>query len=397
MNRASSADAAWKEYLDGIKRIRDMIFGHPYAADAQDRPGAHYLFHQVQAIAFNRVIAPNTAYPRFYLHGQLEPMTYSMGGGSADIQYRQSFVDGAGSYRIWGRRGSACLSLIQVMDGYWGERRESIGVRAWSLDVLGIAPGDHFELIACARERRDRWLQLDESIPNSCIFFREIFGNWESEQPSEIHIAPLAPNRDRPVNVSEADMAVRLKTAVAFMEEFIGRYSQSMIEDVVSRAGYNVMVTDETSWPGANAASGYFFLAYKLELNETLIITLDWEPVPYWGTQVTDVWHQTCEPIYHQSSLNSFQTVRDDDGLYRLVLSIRDPGAANWLDLVGHSKGFLELRVVPGREVVMPRTEKVALVDIRSALPVSTRYLTPEERNAELTKRRNGALRRWRY
>ena len=225
---------------------------------------------------------------------------------------------------------------------------------------------------------------------------REIFADWEREAPSEIHIAPLTPALDAPVHASEADMADRMRSAIRFMKEFIGRYSQSMIQDVIEKVGYNVVVADDSDWPGANAASGYSFLSHRIAPGEALLITLDWGAVPFWGAQLTDVWHQSCEPIYHQSSLNSVQAERDEDGKYRIVLCLSDPGVQNWLDPVGHQRGFMEFRVIPAQGVPPPQVEKVLLRDLPSRLR-ATRTLTSEERTARLQARRDAALRRWMY
>jgi hypothetical protein len=393
---SSTDDEDWKDYLKGLSEVRSMIFGHSFASCPEDRPGAHYLFQQVQAVAFNRVMAPQTDYPRFYTHGQLEPMTYSLGGGCADIQYRQAFVDGAKRYRIWGRLGSAHLSLIQVMDGYWGENDGSIPTRVFRLDSFPAQADGTFEVMVCAEEQKGNWLRTDPAVRKCCIFVREIFADWERETPSEIHIAPLVPALDAPVHPSEADMVGRMQSAIRFMKEFIGRYSQSMIQDVIDKVGYNVVVADDSNWPGANAASGYSFLSHKISEGEALVITLDWGAAPFWGAQVTDVWHQTCEPIYHQSSLNKVQAEEDEDGKYRIVLCLSDPGVQNWLDPVGHHRGFVELRVIPAQAVPPPQVQKVLLKDLRLRLP-SARILTPQERAIRLQRRRDAALRRWMY
>ena len=152
---APGGDGVWDAYRKGLEEVRSMIFDHPFASHPEDRPGAHYLFQQVQAVAFNRVIAPQTNYPRFYTHGQLEPMTYSLGGGCADIQYRQAFVDGAKHYRIWGRLGSAHLSLIQVMDGYWGDNGGSIPTRVFRLDSFPAKADGSFEIMVGPDERQE--------------------------------------------------------------------------------------------------------------------------------------------------------------------------------------------------------------------------------------------------
>jgi len=85
---------------------------------------------------------------------------------------------------------------------------------------------------------------------------------------------------------------------------------------------------------------------------------------------------------------------RDPDGLYRIVISVADPGVPNWLDPVGNAKGLIcarcSNRVAP--EVAL---KKVRLAQLRnhfaSGYPGSHRSI---ERIAALTYA--GTVRRFR-
>ena len=60
-------------------------------------------------------------------------------------------------------------------------------------------------------------------------------------------------------------------------------------------------------------------------------------------------WWETIDYANHQSSLNGFQAVLDDDGVFRAVVSARDPGVANWLDTAGHGQRADDLQVAARR------------------------------------------------
>ena len=55
-------------------------------------------------------------------------------------------------------------------------------------------------------------------------------------------------------------------------------------------------------------------------------------------------WWETIDYANHQSSLNGFQAVIDDDGFFRAVVAGRDPGVTNWLDTAGHRQGPMIFR-----------------------------------------------------
>ena len=48
--------------------------------------------------------------------------------------------------------------------------------------------------------------------------------------------------------------------------------------------------------------------------------------------------------INHQTSLNGTQAQADPDGKIRIVVTDRNPGVTNWVETLGHGKGFLQFR-----------------------------------------------------
>jgi len=191
----------------------------------------------------------------------------------------------------------------------------------------------------------------------------------------------------------------RLKRSVGFMNLFFDQFGPSMIEDTIRRVGVNRFLESDimqrTGNTGGSVGTAYYFLAYELLDDSVVIITMDDPHARYWSFQLTDRWHQTTEPAWHQSSLNSRQIVRDDDGKCRLVISLTDPETANWLDPAGHRRGLLEMRVVDGRAGIMPDTVVTRTASLRSALPKSTRWVDAQSRRESMSVRRRALLRRW--
>ena len=95
-------------------------------------------------------------------------------------------------------------------------------------------------------------------------------------------------------------------------------------------------------------------------------------------------------------SINGHTAVADADGAYRVVVAHRDPGVPNWLDTIGHQKGFLWGRMDRTNDY-QPKTTKLKLAELRAQLPAATRTVSADERDAQIRKRRLGAQlrRRW--
>ncbi len=58
---------------------------------------------------------------------------------------------------------------------------------------------------------------------------------------------------------------------------------------------------------------------------------------PYQGIQLGSMWYISLDYINHQTSLTADQARTDPDGMLRFVISDRNPGVANWLELTGRN------------------------------------------------------------
>ncbi len=79
---------------------------------------------------------------------------------------------------------------------------------------------------------------------------------------------------------------------------------------------------------------------YRLAPDEALLVTVERSDARYQGIQLGDPWFVTPNWIDHQASLTRAQAAVDADGRMRLVISLRDPGVANWLDPGGLRGGL---------------------------------------------------------
>ncbi|MCY1447451.1 hypothetical protein D9M71_640730 [compost metagenome] len=111
---------------------------------------------------------------------------------------------------------------------------------------------------------------------------------------------------------------------------------------------------------------------------------------------VDALWNQV-ELVHRQSSLNGHQAHLDSDGRFRAVLSVEDPGIANWLDCGGNLRGMLIGRWYRSSSHPTPTLTKVKFAELHRHLPADTPRTTPAQRAEALRTRRIGAQlrRRW--
>ena len=79
-------------------------------------------------------------------------------------------------------------------------------------------------------------------------------------------------------------------------------------------------------------------------MQHQIFINLPVTDAPYLGFQLGSLWYISLDYINHQTSLNGTQAQPDPDGNIRIVVSERNPGVTNWVETLGHRKGFLQFR-----------------------------------------------------
>jgi hypothetical protein len=113
---------------------------------------------------------------------------------------------------------------------------------------------------------------------------------------------------------------------------------------------------------------------------------------PYQGIQLGSMWYISLDYINHQTSLTADQARTDPDGRMRFVISERDPGLANWLELTGHSRGYVQVRWQRlSRDLGPddgPQVEVVPFADLAHRLPYyESARATPAEHAARIAAR----------
>ena len=246
------------------------------------------------------------------------------------------------------------------------------------------------------------WVKLDPAAANIQLSLRETFYDWQKDQRMELHIETLDRDENAPLHFDEAELARRIDKARRFVE-YNFKYMIDAIDKVmgeyqsIHEVPYlnHFQSPDSAAGQGGNPLAAYISMIYDLGPDEALVIDMPPVEARYWSFQTGTLWSQTTDFTYHQSSINGAQAVLDQDGHFRAVLSLQDPGVPNWIDPAGIPTGICVLRLYKFKQALVPTVTKVALSEVREHLPGQTPVVSLQQRSAALAARRDAVLRRY--
>jgi hypothetical protein len=311
-----------------------------------------------------------------------------IGQDNPDNAYRFTYIDDGLSYRISGQfvhkapgDFSLCALPAHVGEGIAADVRGFI-----NRDTLDIDQDGNFEILLDATPTNGRRNHLCIAGAK-VVMARDTLIDWSAERPSRLSIAPI--NIEPVDNFDPLQAAQRARfLTINIADFFLQKVQHGMCEVAplntvpapVSSAGRGGLVTQ-------TATLGY----YRLGTNETLVLTIDPLGAHYLGVQLCDMWMLSYDYSQRSSSLNNHQALADHDGLIRMVISARDPGAYNWLDGSGNGLGTVLLRWhgIPADADFSrgARADIVNLDELKSFLPKETRYLSADQRIKQQQKR----------
>jgi hypothetical protein len=113
---------------------------------------------------------------------------------------------------------------------------------------------------------------------------------------------------------------------------------------------------------------------FELAPGQAMVLTLPASVAPYLGFQLGSLWYISLDYINHQTSLNGSQAQVDPDGLIRIVVTDENPGIANWVETLGHRRGYLQFRWQRTSRVLTKADGPIAEVVDVEAIPSKLPY-----------------------
>ncbi|GJO20476.1 hypothetical protein DE4576_00923 [Mycobacterium marinum] len=262
-----------------------------------------------------------------FLQSGTGPFT-KMGLDNPDTLYFGTRVHADRDYVVIGNRGTTTDLSFQLLGGEYTDNNVPVSQAAFDDRELEIASDGSFQ-----------WRLRPTS--NGQLVIREVYADWSAQRGtlaiSRLDTAGTAPppltreTMQKRYTVAGKQLVDRVKTWLQFPQWF---YLNIPV---------NTMVAPRLT-PGGLATQYSSAGHFDLRPDQALVITVPVSDAPYLGFQLGSMWYISLDYINHQTSLNNSQAQADPDGKVRIVVADRNPGVTNWVETLGHRRGFLQFR-----------------------------------------------------
>ncbi len=382
----------WTEFLDGLRDLPDRVLARLPESQQQDPQ----IRQEAARLALSAVVASGidalTSDPD---HPAFLPQIsnyITIGQPNADTNYRTTKLTPGGTYRLRGRRGSMNQAVIAESGPRPKQVEGSVNLGAprpvHDLNALSADADGHYDVIL-SPERPEGytgdWWPLDPT--SNGLLVRLVGSVWGKEVEPTLSIDRLdiaAPRPRRDAAVLEANLR-----AIPGFASFIAPLLVDRPQKLRTEGYINKLKAVDFSQMGGLKGQFYYEGAYDLADDEALLIeTTVPERYAYRSVILTNDIYETTDWYNNHSSLNGAQAPVDADGILRIIVSARDPGVPNWLDTAGFTTGVIQGRWVDCSSEPVPTVRKLALADVRAALPAATPQVSPRERETIIRDRR---------
>lgn len=246
---------------------------------------------------------------------------------------------------------------------------------------------------------------------------RQLFYDWEFEEPIALTITPLGREGLHPEPLSTAKAANQLQR----MGDIIHGQMKFWLHfyDVVLNCNgshenvnnspyfmpvnaYNTPNAASSDTGGGMSTNIYAGGLFDLAEDEALYIEARYSGDPvYTSFHLGNLWGESPDYANHQSSLNGYQMYMGEARVQRWVVAHRDPGVQNWLDTTGLPKGYLSHRwayseLPPKEQWPTITAKKIPFDQIAEHFPEDQPALTPAQRREAIAVRQRHVQKRFR-
>ena len=296
-------------------------------------------------------------------------------------------LDGAWSYELQGRFGSpptAQMSInINLAEGgqlRWGDAVATMT----NLQVVADDDGRFsITLDKSPADGRQNHMQLADGPLQ--ISIRDSHSDWRQLPTAFTIKVTSGPSPAEPATEQEL-----IQHSADGLEEFV-KFWLGFKNTFWNTPDYNEIVGPnarerEGGW-GTQAGGRYL-----LEDDQALVVVTTDGGAAYTGFQISDPWTISPTPIYQTTSRNLTQSSPNADSSYTYVISLVDPGVANWIDTAGLHEGWFMLRWqnLPPNAEIAPLVREIKLINLRDldkALPQGTPRTNLQQRREEILAR----------
>lgn len=363
---------AWRDFCIALEAAGDLV-----ALEARDdlerAEGYRYLTRLLRS-SLERFVENQEAFrPRV----RPTPWRVSIAIQSPDQDHPLIEIDGRSEYRIRGTRGSvpyaSFLALAAAVPADAGSRPvatppgsdlehfDPTALRATgflSVHDLALEPDGSFTIACSTEEEGPNWLRLEPD--SSFIMVRQTFTDRATQEPMTLVVERVPPEPVRPVGASEVarNLAIAAQNVLGSAHRFVG-WAHTLAK------APNTLATIDPQYRSSGGSPDHlmYFGSFDLAPDQALVVRFALPPCDTWNFQACSWWAENFDNYEDGDGFVTASTaVPEADGSYRVVCASGPVGAANAIDLFGHHRGLLNLRIVHPGGTAEVSTEVVPLV-----------------------------------
>ncbi|MEM8497165.1 MAG: hypothetical protein AAF542_04020 [Pseudomonadota bacterium] len=329
--------------------------------------------------------------PAYPLLIKMQSLQRQMMLPSADAVYHFASLHSDYSYRLVGQRGSAHLFQIAIYQGSSARYPDfELSCDRDSLSTKWLRPGRDIELVLDANKRPElgeAHLLLPEG---ECeLHIRQYYYDWDTEQAASLWLEREHADYPPP-SVSPGAISARAEQ----MNSWLRVQSALAKQYVTSFFSTDADTMNVIEIPGAFAGTRYLNGHFQCKADDAVILEVEPPYAVYWGFQLSNFAWEALDYYRRQTSINGHQAAIDSDGMFRAVISQRDPGVANWLDAGGREIGLISGRYFQSENAPVPKLTRVPFAELMTCLPKDTPRITKMQRAENISERWRSAHRR---
>jgi hypothetical protein len=316
---------------------------------------------QLLGIASELFFEADTEHPRF---ASIVSPARKLQGDNPDAIYHHARIRGDLSYRITGSIDKECYTSFTI------HGKAPDGALAGPL--LGdmndrdfeVADDGTYAVTLSAERQPGNWIELHADA--HCVIVRSYFEletSAQNDPDDQVRIDIRCLDEvGPPAPLTDETLAERMSEGVALLRQStIGQAPPGNLMEVpfVSKVPNDVAKPysfRDSGLPVPGAADIVYSMGtWDLAPDQALVMTGTIPKGVFANVMLWNNHMQTLEYRNRTSSLNAAQLEVDKAGKYRIVISERDPGVANWLDTGGHPKGSIFWRfLLPDEDPAKP-------------------------------------------